>query len=437
VVESVLIIKSDVNNINLINFNVIFLFSFFLCTYAYPILLIDSNSLIGDILKATLLSMNTMNRCVSLSTLGISVYGYAYLSWRKQEVTRPFLKNEIVKAIRIEKVAKPILIVMCFLLCYHLLYFLKEHKGENVIEVNDAPYLFYFFYIVLSIYSLFVVLKFRYSSRSIKISTFIKNNKAFFLAVTLIVFLFIIIGDRMPIITILMTIIVAIALYLKRLKIRQILFIGLLGTLFMFALRETRTGSSSIKAGGVSAFLSSSEKAAQSAGNVLDVFSDLIGINFELNSGMYVVDRGGCIYPWANALINVASPIPLLPTYLVKFFYNKEPRDVTPGPTIARYTGTNPGNHCIIDLYMPFGVFGVVLGFYILGWIVAKVSNNLGKSLFYSAFYCKLVSAAVFIPRNSITNIYREFVFMFATFVLLDYITRKYYARRRTRHQQC
>lgn len=418
-VEAFVIIRNDMRYINIVNFNLIFLFSFFVCTYVFPIFLVGSDSIIGDFLKASLYTLTTVNRCVSLSTLAISVYGLAYMTSRRINNFEDIEDAEIYKAVNIHGVVKPLVIIINISVFYMLLNFISQHANETAIEVNDSPYLFYFFYVFLSIDIVCISFQYKKNYNDFRIIKFFSTHKLFYASILLPILAFFFIGDRLPIVTIVFMFLGAIALFLKRINARYLALLGVFGVIILFSLRETRTGDHSLKSAGLSSFINSSQDAFSHIGSIWDVFSDLIGINYELNSGMYYVDHYGYLYPGANAVINLTAPLPFVPTLLTQLFYNKTPVEVSPGSTLSEFTNSAAGNHCVIDLYMPFGVIGVVLIFFIFGWFVARVSNKLYGNLFYSIFYVYLLGWALFIPRNSLTNMYRAFVLSYLIYIVL------------------
>ena len=415
------LVRNDIKQIGWLNFNILFLFTFFACTYVFPVFLIGGRSLIGDYIQNSISSFATINKGVSLSTFAISIYAFFYKFCRNDSRIALHI-NEIRETSIIYKNSKIFVVIVCLLIIYVLYSFMQKTHGVEI-EVTDAPYLFQLFYYIVPIY--LVSSAIHAKNESIKMKRFFKNNIMIIILLVAMMALFTYIGDRAPIITIGITIIAAISLYVKRIKPKTLLLYGLLGIILMFSLRMTRNDTTSLRSGGIGSFVRSSQQSINKSSG-WDLLSDLVGISFELNEGMMYVESHGFLYPSANMIIFVTSPIPFLPTYLTQVLYDKTPEDVTPGPTIARYTRTHAGNHCVIDIYMPFGFLGVALFFSLLGVMVAKITNGLNKNnLFCKIFYVYLLSAAIFVARNSLTNLYRSLVLTFVIYYILVFINNR------------
>lgn len=60
------------------------------------------------------------------------------------------------------------------------------------------------------------------------------------------------------------------------------------------------------------------------------------------------------------------------------------------------------GTNAISDMYLAFGIIGVLMAFYYLGYIVSWLRNSKSKSLYYCIAYYILVSGAVYSCRSTI-----------------------------------
>lgn len=423
-VEAFLIVRHDIKHINLLNFNILFYTTFFLCTYVYPVFLVGETSIIGLLIESKIPTINTINKCVSLSTLAISIYSMTYSHFRHKNGTGIAIKEKSLISgfyTKIRCLFIPVLFIMLFVLLNHLS---TEHDGN---EVNEAPYLFQLFYYLLPMFVVCAVLiNINNQGRRSYINKILINNKLIFILLSIIIFLFLYIGDRFPIIAIVLVFISSTSLFVKQIKWQHLIVGFLVGVLLMFALRVTRQGSDSISAGGVSQFVSATQTSIMDNASPWDVFADLVGINIELNTGMDYVNREGHLYPAENFVIHISSPIPFLPTILSRGLFNIErPQDIAPGVVIGEYINYTSGNHCVIDIYMPYGVIGVIVVFLLFGLLNAKVSNGLNKSLYCKMLYIYLMSFSVFIVRNSIINIYRVVVLSFITYYILMLLSTK------------
>lgn len=424
--QTYIIIKNDIKYINLLNFNLLFLFSFFACTYVFPVFLIGNKSIIGEILSNRMSSYDTINRSVALCTFAISIYNISYVIFRRYNKKNILRGGGSVEARTLFKNSKLFAIFASLGILLVTYNFMNTVHDVNI-EVTDAPYLFQLFYYITPIYfvSSAIYLQ-KEMGGSLTIREYIRNNLTIIVVLLITSVLFLIIGDRAPIMSIGITFLSTIALFVKKLKPITLVGLFFVGIILMYALRETRTGSSSLSSGGFGAFVEASQSSLADNTSAWDVLSDLVVINYELNAGMDYIDHYGHLNPTANAIIFISSPLPFVPSLLTHALYGKEPKEVSSGFTISQYTETAAGNHCVIDVYMPYGIIGIVLFFFLLGLLVAKVTNGVDeKKLFAQIFYIYLLSIAIFVARNSIGNLYRSLVLSFIVYYILIKINNK------------
>lgn len=399
------IIKDDYKRFGLINFNIIFFSSFFLCTYVFPVFLMGSDSVVSTLLDSILGSYHTISRAVSLCTLAISIYGLAYVFFRSRGNIIEITDKERVFAKNIYRVTKLVLSTLTIFLIYVNWKYVSIADGEPNIE--GFEYFYAIFDLTLPLFFVCSVLVFCSSFNKGKaVFEFIKDNSLIFYLEALLIAVYIILGNRGPIIQLVFVAISTIMLFVKRISNKILVSIGLVAVLIMFTLRTTRQMDNVSASKGLS-------EAASNANSVWDLFSDLVQINFELNAGMQYVDERGFLYPGANLIRWVACPIPHLSTVLVNAFYHVDMDTVSTEQVIKKYTDHSAGNHCVIDAYMCFGSFGVCVVFFLFGLLVAKISNGLNTNFFCKVYYIYLISGSLYFPRASLIYEYRNFVMLY------------------------
>ena len=401
------IIKEDLKRFGVVNFHLIFFFSFFLCTYVFPVFLMGTDSVVSELLTSILGSYHTMSRAVALSTFAICIYGLGYVLNRKKSSNIIITKKEIGFAYNTISVTKTALFIFTIILIYVNWKYISIADGEPNIE--GFEYLFAMFDLTLPLYFVCSALVVRSSYKKIgkdTFFTFLKRNSIILLLILLLIAIFLILGNRGPIIQIVFVIVSTIMLFIKKISNKILLIVGLISLLVMFTLRTTRQMDNVSATKGI-------EAAASNASSVWDLFSDLVQINFELNAGMQYVDERGLFYPGPNFIRYVACPIPRLSTILVSSIYNLDQETISTEQVIKKYTNHSAGNHCVIDVYMCFGVIGVGVLFFLFGMLVAKITNGLKANLFSKVYYIYLISASLYIPRASIIYEYRNFVILY------------------------
>lgn len=417
------IVLDDSIRFGLLNFNTMFLFSFFVCSYVYPVFLVGNDSIAGTLIENDLNTLDTVNRCVALCTLAISVYGNAYIGVREKSGLY-ITASEYKTTSKMKNYLKTPMVLVCLAMLLVLVKFMSTAQDVSI-EVNDSPYLFQTFYFMLPLFLVCASVHYKKNSGRNQIVKILKQNKVIVVSLFLLIFLFLYIGDRAPLMTIALAFVSASSLFVKKIKTTTLFYGGFLGIILMFALRVTRGGESSISEGGLDVFVLVTQSSIMDNVSVWDILADLVCINMELNAGMDYVDKFGHLFPGANAMVTLAAPIPFLPTIFTSFFWGMMPYEVNSGAAIGDFTNSTAGNHCVIDLFMPFGVIGVVIAFYIFGYGMGKLTNGLRDNLFSKVFYIYMMSSAIFIARNSLTNIYRAVVLSYAIFFIITYFINK------------
>lgn len=425
-INAILIIRNDIKNIGIFNFNLLFLFSFFVCSYVYPVFLIGRPSIIGMFIEYDLNTHDTVNRCVALCTIAACCYAVSYVS-TVRDTHIMVTSDEIIDARVITQRINFPMVLICVLMLMVLINFVRT-KHEVNIEVEDAPYLFELFYLMLPLYLVCNTI-YNKQKNGIGKRAFVrifKENKLVVLLLLLLLVMFLYIGDRFPLMTITFMVLATITYFIKKIKPIRLISFSLIGILLMFALRVTRGGETSLSEGGFNIFIEATQTSIKDNASVWDLLSDLVGINMELNAGMDYCDKKGSLDPIANGLVAITAPVPFLPTMITSNLYGKMPRDIVASAVIKNYTTPTAGNHCVIDIYMPFGVIGVIIVFCLFGLGVAKLTNGLNNNLYCKVFYIYLISISIFIARNSLINVYRAFILLFIIYCILTRFNRHF-----------
>lgn len=424
-VVSGIIVYDDIKRIGLLNFNTLFLFSFFACTYVYPVFLVEQQSIIGEIVYSQIDTLDTLNKSSALCTFAICIYGLAYCLFRDKAYKNISLlieRNNVALLYKNSSFVVTILSFVCLFVTYN--YWIT-YRGDEA-NINDP--ILEFYVMIMPMFLVSLALSYRPSKKVLNnFKMFLGKNKVIFISFILILFLLVLSGDRAPIISYSLVVISCITMFIKRIKTRYLIVMGLIGLFLMVVLRFTRASSDSLTSGGVNAALSRTTTALEEYGNPWDVLADYVGMSVELNVGMSLAQKDGLFYPTANFIRIVAAPIPFLPSSLIQHIYHRPLKETTSHYAINSYLNENGGTHSVIDIYLPFGIIGVIIVFFIFGWFVAKITNGLRNNLFCQIFYIFMLGQSLFIARNTITNLYRSVVFSYMIYFLLIKIKSKNY----------
>ena len=188
----------------------------------------------------------------------------------------------------------------------------------------------------------------------------------------------------------------------------------------MFLVSVTRNEATSLKRGGVSSFVQEGKNVTSEQNEIgaWIYFSDLTGRYMELCNGYEYTERFGNQYP-LKIISLVFSPIPFVPNIVNNLIYGVPLSATSPGGIVGRETDTHAGSHCVLGTYMPWGLAGTIIMFWLFGYVVSIITINSRKNIYGAACYLTIVAYAVFTPRASITDIYRPLIWTLFIIYLL------------------
>lgn len=405
------LIKNDIRHVNLVNFNLIYLFSFFFCTYAFPVFLLPMGET-GYLYKSSVwgIEESAINICTALSTLAISVYACGYFKkFQFRETETVNLEYNII-------LLDVLLVLVTVAFVISTIMFMRVNTDS--IAMTDSPFLLVIYYCLLIVSLIFAC---RNKSYSNSLCGIFKNNKLSIVTSFIIVLLMLFMGDRGPIISIGLIYLGVYSLYIRKIKMRTLLLLCLLGVFLISLIGMTRAGDSSLKTGGLSAFLSASKEITSGENQSIWLyFSDFTNRYIELYSGYYYKQHYGELYP-AKIFSILVSPIPLLPNILSEMIYGKPFLDLSSVKAINGIVFTSRdgwfGTHCVMDIFMSWGVLGIILFSYIQGLVFGYVASKCKTTILFSVLYIMLISKALYLPRAVFYEWYRPFVWILVVYI--------------------
>lgn len=395
---------------NVLSFNIIFLLSFFFCTYSYAIFVIGAGVEFSlSIFQVT--NFEYITQAIGLSTIAITAYFCAYSYQQRKNI----LKSNIqIKGIihKIKLIAK-IRSIFFLTVIVNFFYFTLIMGGDSF-AVTSASFL-------PELYKLFLILylilnSILYKGQSLNFIDIIRYNKKAFVEIAIICLLYLVGGDRGLPISIAFILLGVYSFFYKRIKISHFVLIALLGVLSLFAIRVTRDGENSIAKRGLSGVVSTTQDAISGKSAIL-LFSDLMGISSEMCLGYEFVQKNGLVLPGKIFLVPL-HPFPFLPSLIGRFFFDKTPYEMSASSLLNEYVGqrfgytSNLGNHIVIDLYMHWGVIGVIIFFCFFGRCISYLDRNKYSNLFVASSYIMVLSLALYLPRDSMFTIIRPLAFL-------------------------
>lgn len=407
--QAVFVLKEDIRKEGLMTYNVIFLFSFFLVTYAFPLFMMGTTMLTQEGIEAYI-DFSVSSKCTALCTFAISSY---FLAYKNKKATKfsfsNFVRSDDYRYINL----------ICLLLAIVLLIYTHNYmEGKGGVSVDAG--IWYTLYLA----SLPICLIYNCRRRRPKNlgQFFLANSYILILSFILIVYYFIL-GDRGLVIVSGVIVAGVYSALVKKLNATLLVVAVIVGSLLMYTIRVTRGSDNSLISGNATASSVVSEtRGSLEGGGFLNIFADLTGIHRELYIGYDYVINNGLLYP-TQFFIVPFIPLPAVPNLLSNIAYGKDIAEIKPGMVLNDYMAYSGhghfGIHCVIDIFMRWGIIGTFLVFYIWGYVVAslsrsKLQNNLGM-----AMYIIILAYAIYTPRGSILDIIKILSYV----IIVAYIT--------------
>lgn len=403
------LLKNSNNEFNIISFNVIFLLSFFFCTYSYALFVIGA----GVEFSMTVFGytdFSYITKAVSLSTIAITFYFIAY-SYPHKKRNKNSISDTVFTS-KLNTIGK-IRFLLAISVVGNALYFMAIQGNESA-AITSAAFLPELYKVFLIVYLL--LNKSSFDNDKLKIRAFYNRNKWAIVESLFICLLYILVGDRGLLISIVFIYLGVYSFFYKKIKVAQFAVLAVVGAVFLFAIRVTRASDSSFTSGGISAVASTTQESLSGKSAVL-VFSDLMSASCELCLGYEYVDKNGFQYPGKAVLIPF-QPIPFLPSIVARLLWDKVPYDMAAGSILNDYIektygySSSLGNHIVADLYMHWGVLGVILFIALFGRFISYLDRNKYSTLFHASAFIFAISYALYLPRDSVFTLIRPVFFI-------------------------
>lgn len=383
-----LFIKKDIKEKMYVSFTILFTLSFFLTTFVVP--LFYNNELFSSSIFFTRDYMRNMSRTTALANLGYSslVCGYSLHKVKPLKKKTHLLYDNR----RIVEVVVPSLILLLFITTI----------GNDIREADNnytATWQQMFILLFSEVAWGFVF----YSKVDSK--GYWNRRKFIYLSMSsllVIVSLLLFLGDRGLSIAISLTILAGFGLFIKRIKLTVFLAILAIGFFFLFFVADNRNYDTYLDDMSV-------DNIFNLEGGIIEKGSDLYAATFALNASYdmrnsFTQEQKSDV-AFTELLRKVISPIPFNSHFLETL--NIDDSITSPTRYIDRYYTTingGIGTHCIASAFIPFGLLGVIILFFVFGVFVKEILSKKTESIYYTIIYLHLVSKSVYMARSDIIN---------------------------------
>ena len=410
--NSILVVRNDTKKIGLLNFNLLFSLSFFLCSYVFAVILFPSDILSSLFSYYVSLPEYVINKCTALCTCAYTIYSFGYL-YNNGNIKLHNSKTKI-NSYYVNRSYKVYLFAFVALTINALIY-QRTHAGS--IQVESAPFLAVIFIVALSTLSYFILINNK--ERSFK--NILLNNKFLIFSIIVVTAVYTVIGDRGLIIQIALAVICAYSLLVRRIKFVTLIGLFIIGVVFMYSIRLTRNTDSNISNSGLSSVVQATSSAMNENNSIFAPFSDLTERYEELYLGYDYVQKKGQYYYPLKIVVLLFSPIPFIPSLTSSLIYGVPTNVLSIGYAIGTTWDTAAGTHCVMDCYAPWGLLGLFFVFFVFGSVVRRITDKFRLDYRYGVCYIILISQAIYLPRASLFDVYRP---VFWALFLLYFISK-------------
>lgn len=409
-----------------LSFNFFFLISFFFVSFCFGVFIINSKKLFDAFallsIKAFMyIDYSYITQATSLCLIAINLYLLGY----KNSIRGNIISQASNKKICISKGTKQkasYWATVFWVLTIANIFITLRTAGGMLTNLSERSYIYEFYKCALAISLVVSGTCYKQNSSRRRLMDFISDNTLVLIEAFLIVLFQLYIGDRGNAVAISLMLLFGCAFYYYRFRLTQIAIVGAIGAVLLFAIRQTRHTDSALSTSGVSSFSNAATESLKGQ-NALFLFSDLIGSSQELCVGYAIKEERGLQYP-SQILLLPVYPFPFLPSLGSELLFNKPLKEITGVQIFSNYLESSIGltasygKHCVSDIYMKWGIVGVIIFFYIFGFVIGYYSKKRDTNMVAAAIYMALISSALYLPRSSILDIIRIIAYTY----LLYYI---------------
>lgn len=394
-----------------INFHMVFTVSYYFVNFVYPVFYYPTSDRYFGLFSYAF-DEKLISKCTALAYFAYCTYLCGFFSYKYR-----YNHNKINKEVKFAPTERITIIATVLLIISFILFLLTGGLEAFSIQYQEADHAngisSYFFELVYC-FSLVVTITSFYS----------KKQNVFPLAVVFAInFMVLMTGFRTFTIC---WIIIFMALYnerVKRISLPVLLALAIVGTLFFNTIRIVRSQDFNVETVYEASKNQMEGNTNESNNPFLDNAWDLTINNRSLYYLVGYADNNGYTYG-VTLLGGILGVIPIGQTLFVSF--TGIPTYLLGSATFNTVKSAGPwspiglGTNSVADLYLSFGIIGVIFGFYFMGRLLGICYDRKNVSMYYSiAYYC-LIYRALFIPRSSVFMSLRVVVWTMVIYYLIN-----------------
>lgn len=417
--------------------SVFFLIGYLIVHFQYPLDYLVGNISGND--KFIWINQRIVVKSLFISTLGLISFLLGYVWNIKKGISHIKVRSYNVKY-PIVNTNFLLLLSTCFLLLYYVTLnplYLKGYYGEMGMGAT-ATYMALLFHISVYAYLIQNMINIKHStSKNLTFFDYIKEQ-GFFILILISIYLISVMlsGDRGPIITFGVAYLAG-YFYItkKKFSFKKLMLVGVIGAVFISILGITRSLDKNMPFN--QRFKEGVMITREGNPSVIPFTTELAGSIRTLHSTVYYVPD---THPYTKGIFlfgNLSSAIPFSNSLVVKLFPSINEYKYKSSASFNTWLvyGSNPppgsgqGTTCIADLYLDFGLIGVVIGMFLFGLLLRYLENviygNNTSNMFFFALSFVYLCDAFYISRSSILLGFRTVVWLYVILWLNNLISEK------------
>lgn len=405
---------------NYFEFNLFFFLMLALCTYTIPFFYIFG--LENSFYTTIVYDPKYMNITLTINAIAVEAYFCGYIKGQHKKLSTSlislFFENHFHVFNRVCK-------IICLVSTIFVLIAINRLASTSV-DIKGA------IVTIMNVTILVPLIVAGYTNKYTKYGPveFVYKNGLILVCSALVLLRMTLLGDRLTPLCIIFTIGFVYTRFVKPIGLRPLLVGVVVGAFLMFLVSFTRDSFmqssstsdmvSSFEAGGKDV-LASDEKTV--------LFQDVIPINLDFMLAVEVTEKKGFYKP-LRFIVEMLAPVPYVPALLKETFfdgYTSTAKELTYYnqrlSSTAGHSGL--GTHMVCDIYMSWGILGVILVFFIWGKVIGKCYVNTETDIISCILFASMMSYAIYFPRATVDTNFRDMAYMVVFFYMVKSFIRK------------
>ncbi len=410
-------IREEIKHKKYLSFSVLFGAILFISSFLVPLYLYSDE----------LYLMQYMCKGSAMVVLAYSVY---YSGW-----SRSFKKySKVPRATfyippRISKWLNGFSLIITLIYIFLFLAFYRTFSYQT----NDFNVI-YFVPLLISILSTTLLCNTASNQSQIRsLGSFIRVNKVCLGCIAIIILTFLFIGDRTTPIYLTLTIVCVYTSLVKRIRLSLIIVVIPIAFILLWTVGQNRKSEIYNTNFGLKSAFEMSKRSVSDSEGVIDLFSDFYSASRSIYLCEDYVKRTNSHYYPGKIVVLLFNPFPFIPSFLANFIYHVPNSELSSGTlTTNQYNKVignmngGMGTHSVADVFVSWGIIGVVLFYFLFGFLIGKSEQCFTSNVYYAVIYLSMFSNSVYIPRATLYDNYRLIAYCIFLIWVVQALTKQY-----------